>query len=300
MIGAMIGARGIAPRLDLPFGRDATGRFLPWIIALMVYLAVLGGVGLMLLGDTLRDWNRSLSTTLTVQLPADASAGRIETAVAALKQTSGVASVHLLSPDETARLIAPWLGAGVAVDALPLPHLVDLHLDPSADVDLAGLRQKLTEIEPGAELADHRTALTELHGFAVRVEGVIGTGVGVVAVLLVLTVVFSARTGLAIHQPVVDILHLLGAPDRYIAQQFQTHALWLGLRGGAIGGIVAAATIVVLGRAAGAISMPLPIAAPGLLDWRMWALLVATVVVAGLVAMVTARATIARRLARMP
>ena len=296
----MIGGRRMALRLDLPFGRDATGRFLPWIIALMVYLAVLGGVGLMLLGDTLHDWNRSLSTTLTAQLPADASTGRIDTAVATLKQTPGVTSVHLLAPDETARLIAPWLGAGVAVDTLPLPHLVDLHVDPAANVDLAALRQKLTEIDSGAELADHRTALSELHGFAVRVEGVIGTGVGVVAVLLVLTVVFSARTGLAIHQPVVDILHLLGAPDRYIAQQFQTHALWLGLRGGVIGGIVAAATIVVLGRAAGAISMPLPIAAPGLLDWRMWALLVATVVLAGLVAMVTARATIARRLARMP
>ena len=296
----MIGGWAIAPRLDLPFGRDATGRFLPWIIALMVYLAVLGGVGLMLLGDTLRDWNRSLSTTLTVQLPADSSAGRIDTAVAALKQTPGIASVHALAPDETARLIAPWLGPGVAVDALPLPHLVDLHLVPATDIDLAALRQKLTAIDPGAELADHRTALTELHGFAVRVEAVIGAGVAIVVVLLVLTVVFSARTGLAIHQPVVEILHLLGAPDRYIAQQFQTHALWLGLRGGAIGGIVAAATIVILGRAAGAISMPLPISSPGLLDWRMWGLLVATVVVAGLVAMVTARATIARRLARMP
>lgn len=296
----MIGGWTVGPRLDLPLGRDATGRFLPWIIALMVYLAVLGGVGLMLLGDTLGEWNRSLQTTMTVQLPADSSTGRIETAVAALKQTPGIASVHLLGADETARLIAPWLGSNVAVDDLPLPHLVDVHLDPKADVDLAGLRQKLTQVDPGAELADHRSSLLELRGFAVKVEGLIGAVVAVVAILLVLTIVFSARTGLAIHQPVVELLHLLGAPDRYIARQFQTHALWLGLRGGVIGGIAAAVTIVVLGRAAGAISPSLPVAAPGLVDWRPWALLVAAAIAAGLVAMATARATIARRLARMP
>lgn len=296
----MIGNWAIAPRLDLPLGRDASGRFLPWIIALMVYLSVLGGVGLMLLTDTLRDWNRSLSTTMTLQLPADTSAARLDTTVATLKQTPGVTSVHMLGADETARLIAPWLGPGVSADALPLPHLIDIQVDPEATVDLAGLRQKLTAVDPSADLADHRTALTELRGFAVRVEGVIGVGVAVVAILLVLTVVFIARTGLAIHQPVVEILHLLGAPDRYIAHQFQTHALWVGLRGGVIGGAAAAVTIVVLGRAAGSISLPLPIASQGLLDWRLWALLVATAIAAGLVSMVTARATIARRLARMP
>jgi len=296
----MNGTWAIAPRLDLPLGRDATGRFLPWIVALMVYLSVLGGVGLMLLGDTLRDWNRSLSTTMTLQLPADTSAGRIETTVATLKQTPGIVSVHLLGADETARLIAPWLGAGVQADSLPLPRLVDIQLAPGAKPDLAALRQRLTAIDPGADLADHSSALTALRGFAVRLEGVIGAGVAVVAIMLVLTVVFIARTGLAIHQPVVDILHLLGAPDRYIAHQFQTHALWVGLRGGAIGGLAAAATIVILGRAAGAVSLPLPVAEPGLFDWRLWVMLVAIAVAAGLVAMATARATIARRLARMP
>jgi cell division transport system permease protein len=296
----VIGGWTIGPRLDVPLGRDATSRFLPWIIALMVYLAVLGGVALMLLGDTLNEWNQSLQTTMTVQLPADSSAGRIETAVALLKQTPGVAAVHLLGADETARLIAPWLGSNIEAASLPLPHLVDVHLDPNARIDVAALRQKLMQVDPGADLADHRSALVELRGFAVKLEGLIGAVVAVVAVLLVLTIVFSARTGLAIHQPVVELLHLLGAPDRYIARQFQTHALWLGLRGGAIGAIAAAATIVILGRAAGAISLSLPVAAPGLLDWRPWALLIAAAIAAGLVAMVTARATIAHRLARMP
>ena len=154
----MIGGWTIGPRLDLPFGRDATGRFLPWIIALMVYLTVLGGVGLLLLGDTLGEWSRSLSTTLTVQLPADASAGRIDTA-ATLKQTPGVASVHLLLPDETARLIAPVAPASRSTRCAAAPRRPAL--DPAATVDLASRSGKADRDEPGAEPADHRTALTE-------------------------------------------------------------------------------------------------------------------------------------------
>ncbi len=296
----MIGGWLSAPRLDLPLGRDASGRFLPWLIALMVYLSGLGGIGLMLLGDTLAEWNRSLTATLTVQVPADASAARLDTAMALLRQSPGIVSARLLPPEETARLVEPWLGSATPVDKLPLPRLIDLQLNPDAKVDLAALRQKLASIAPEAQLDDHRLALGRLRAFAVHVQGVIAAGVALVMALLVLTVVFTARTGLAIHQPVIEILHLLGAPDGYIARQFQTHSLWLGLRGGAIGSVAAAITIVVLGRAASTVDLPAPLVSRGLLDWRLWALLVLTSLAAGVVAMVTARTTVSRGLARMP
>ena len=88
MIGGML-----APRLDLPLGRDASGRFLPLIIALMVYLTGLGGVGLLLLGDTVHDWNHALTATMTVQVPADTSAARMETLIALFRQTAGIVAV---------------------------------------------------------------------------------------------------------------------------------------------------------------------------------------------------------------
>ncbi len=100
-------------RLDLPLRRDASGRFLPWIIALMVYLAAMGGVGVIWLGDTLSQWDASLASALTLQIPADASQPRIEMALGALKQTQGVVSARLLEPEETAKLLQPWLGNSV-------------------------------------------------------------------------------------------------------------------------------------------------------------------------------------------
>ena len=53
---------------DLPLQRDVTGRFLPWIIALMVYLAILALAGSMVLSDMAQRWDKGLAGTLTIQV----------------------------------------------------------------------------------------------------------------------------------------------------------------------------------------------------------------------------------------
>jgi len=59
------------------------------------------------------------------------------------------------------------------------------------------------------------------------------------------TVVFVTRTGLDVHRRVIDIVHLVGATDGYIAGQFQANALTLGLLGG-IGGLALAGLTLVI------------------------------------------------------
>jgi cell division transport system permease protein len=298
MIGAMFLPRQF--RLDLPLRRDASGRFLPWIIALMVYLAAVGGVALIWLGDTLSQWDESLTSELTLQVPADASAARMEMVLGALRQTKGIVWAYPLTSEETAKLVEPWLGNAVPLDNLPLPRLVDVRIDPHASIDYATLRQQLGSIAPGAQLDNNGTWLAGVRDFALRIEGMIGAGVVVVTMLIVAIIVFTARIGLAIHRSVIELLHLLGAQDAYIARQFQVHALGLGLRGGIIGGIAAAVTVIVLGPAGRMLALPVPVAAYGIFDWRLWLLLIVTGLAAGGVAMVTARITVLRQLARMP
>jgi cell division transport system permease protein len=287
-------------RLDIPLRQDASARFLPWIVALMVYLAAMGGIGLIWLIDTLRQWDEALAGALTLQIPANASQPRIETVLAALKQTKGVVSARLLGPDETAKLLQPWLGSGVPVGSLPLPRLIDVRVDPHATIDYKTLREQLASILPDARLDDNGSWLGGVRGFALRVEGVITAGVGVVTALVVMIVIFTARIGLTIHRSVIELLHLLGAQDAYIARQFQIHALSLGLRGGVVGVGAAAATVAVLGLAGRMLQLPVPVAAYGIVDWRVLLLLIATCLIAGGVAMVTARVTVLRQLARMP
>jgi cell division transport system permease protein len=287
-------------RLDLPLRQDASGRFLPWIIALMVYLAATGGVALIWLDDTLSKWDAALTSALTLQFPADASPARIDMALGALRQTKGVLSAHLLEPADTVKLLEPWLGSSAPLDNLPLPRLVDVQVDPQAAIDYATLRQQLDTIIPNSQLDNNRAWLDSLRELALRIQGVITAGVIVVTALIVAIIVFTARIGLAIHRSVIELLHLLGAQDSYIARQFQIHALGLGLRGGIIGGIAAALTVVILGPAGHVLALPVPIATYGIFDWRLWLLLIVTGLAAGGVAMVTARITVLRQLARLP
>ena len=42
----------------LPLGRDAPSRFLPWVFALMVYLAVLALTGVLILHAAVERWQR--------------------------------------------------------------------------------------------------------------------------------------------------------------------------------------------------------------------------------------------------
>jgi cell division transport system permease protein len=62
-----------------------------------------------------------------------------------------------------------------------------------------------------------------------------------------LSVAFATRGAMASNRPVIEVLHVIGARDGYIAGQFQRHFLWLGLKGGAIGGIAAMALFTLAG-----------------------------------------------------
>jgi cell division transport system permease protein len=286
-------------RLDLPLRHDASGRFLPWIIALMVYLAATGGITLIWLDDALHDWNSVLASTWTLQVPADASPARIELTLGALRQTKGIVSARLLEQAETGKLLEPWLGNSVPIDTLPLPKLIDIQVDPDTPVDLPTLHKQLGAVVPDAQLENNGDWLGDMRKFARRIESLIALGVIVVTLLTVTIVVFTARIGLAIHRSVIELLHLLGAQDTYIARQFQVHALSLGLRGGVIGGVTAAATVAIVGPASHIFMLPMPATTHGIFDWRLWLLLVAALLSAGGVAMVTARIAVLRQLGRI-
>jgi cell division transport system permease protein len=299
-IGAIIAGRiGWAPRL-LPPGGDRPIRFLPWVVALMVYVAVLGGVGVIVLHRTLGAAERSLGAALTLQVPADTSGSRLATIMATLRRTQGVKSAHLFEAAETARLLEPWLGPAVPLDELPVPRLIDVRIDPAAPPDLASLRREIQSVLPEARLVDHRSGLDKARAAARVVEILLAGVIGVALLLIAASTIFAVKTALLIRREDIELLHLLGAADAAIAGWFATRYLGLGLLGSGVGAVAAILTIAVLGRGGGLLQLPAPVAADGLADWRLWTALVAGVVAAGLIAMASAQFTVRRWLARMP
>ena len=290
-------------RKDLPLHRDASARFLPWLIALMVYLAAVALTAALAVQQITARWDQGLSDRATVQIPPPPShseqtlQSKVEAAVAVLRAAEGVRDVQVMSEEESTRLIEPWLGRADALSDLPLPALITVRFERGVEVDLEALRERLAASVPDAILDDHRQWLGSLLEFTSTVQILAALIVLLVGAASVASVVFVTRTGLAIHHRVIEVLHLIGAQDSYVARQFQNHALRLGLKGGFAGLALAVLTILgvqnLVSGGEGGLLPRLPLGAV------TWFLLVLLPILTAIVAMLTARWTVLRTLSRM-
>ena len=287
-------------RSDLPFDGDAAGLFLPAIVAFMVFLAALALSGAIVLEAATARWSESLRSALTVQIAAGQRAeteAAIDTALDILLSTEGIESAETLPEADIVALLEPWLGTGNVSPDLPLPRLIDVGLRAGSSPDIAALAARIEAAVPGARLDDHQIWVSGLVRLGRSVQAVAAAIVVLIGVAAVAVVVFTTRAGLAVHQDIIEIMHIIGAHDSYIARQFQRHALALGLRGGVIGLGLAAATLALGAALAGEVAAPL---LPRLdFPWAGWAALAALPVVVATIATLTARITVMRALTRL-
>ncbi len=292
----------LTPQRDVPLDKDASARFLPWLIAFMVYLATLALAAAIAVSNVAQAWDSGLAGKLTVQVPPASDGGRdqtqrIDAVLDALRQTPGVYSARQLSRAEMTVLLKPWLGEAADSADLPLPALIAVEVAPERAPELSSLQRRLAAAAAGSRVDDHQRTLGRLLEVARTLQLLAVLVVVLVGAAAVVTVVFVTRTGLSIHRNVIELLHLIGAHDAYVARQFQRHALRLGLTGGLVGLALAAATLWALarwvGQEAGAVVPELT------LSRAQWLSLVAVPLGATLVAMLTARITVLRTLAKL-
>ena len=244
------------PRYETPLvpRNSISGRALVAVVAIMTFLASLTTGGVILVSEAASEWQADVSREVTVQIiPAsgrdtDADVAR---GAAVVKNFAGIADVQAYTKEQSAKLLEPWLGTGLTLDELPVPRLIVVKLARGAAPDLARLRAQLTQQVPGAVLDDHR-------GWVDRMRTMSGTaiavGVAILALMVaatVLSVTFATRGAMATNKTVIEVLHFVGAKNRFIAENFQRHFLLLGLEGGAIGGgaaVVLFALAAVLSR----------------------------------------------------
>lgn len=276
------------------------GRLLPWVIAVMAYLAGLGVAGVVTLDQSVAHWRVALSHTVTVQITAGDEAARDsqrDAVVALLKKTPGIDTALPMSKSEVKDLLEPYLGAGNVTDDLPIPALIDVALSRDATVDFDALEKSIKKVAPDAELDDHGTWLQRFIHLAQNVQFIAGGIVTLVGLATVAIVIFATRAGMAIHHDTIEILHLIGAKDSFIAGQFQRHFLWLGLKGGLIGLVVVLLSLLGISR----LSFGMEDALIPKLTFSVTLLLALGVlpILASLLTMLTARQTVKSTLSRM-
>jgi cell division transport system permease protein len=233
--------------LDLPLADTPASRVLAWIAGALIFLAVLAFA----LAEAANGTARRLALeprVVTVALPAtgdrtpsDADVARV---TAALGQLDGVAFVRPVEVQELGPLVQPWLGQKAQLAGLPLPRLLDIGFNPGRELDLAAIVARAAALAPGATV-DETDPGTLDGGRTARSVRALALGAGVLLLGgLVGVVVVVTRMSLDLHQETVDLLRLMGAPDDYVARQFEHHALGNALRGGLLGFMAALAAVL--------------------------------------------------------
>ncbi|NRB20845.1 MAG: cell division protein FtsX [Rhodobacteraceae bacterium] len=207
-----------------------------FVAAAMAFLAVFA-LALSLASGRLADrWADELAraATLRINAPADQRAAQTQAALTVLAQTPGVASARALTAEEQAALLAPWFGAELPLDSLPVPQLIEV-LETETGYDAEGLRLRLQAEVPGAVLDDHSRwrkplvdaarSLRRLGLFSILLIG------GAMAGMITL----AANAALAANAQVIEVLRLVGAQDDYIAHAFVRRFTLRALAGCSVG-----------------------------------------------------------------
>lgn len=245
-------------RDEIALKKDSSGLFLEIMISIAVFLFAITLAGVLSINSMLTNWSDSILGALTVQIMPvnniDANKALEETlehqnkTIEFLRTVDGVEDVRPLEEKQLQKLLQPWLGDSVDMKNLPIPRLLDVKLKKDANIDFIELSEKISEISPLASLDSHKLWLSKLISFADGLRNLALISLALVFVITSGAIIYATQTSLGLHKYVIDILHVMGAKDTYIAKQFAHRTGYLALIGGVLGIIFAVPTIFIISK----------------------------------------------------
>ncbi len=295
-------------RYDLPLSNSSTNTFLRLLICLMCILGMLALSASFALHAMTKRWSDGLEGKISVEIPAADSDGNIinpgivrdmtDNAAQVLSQEPDVKEARITEEKEVKKLLSPWLGEDMVMDSIPIPGLISVTFEKDATPDIAALENKIREVAPQAKIDTHEGWLSDVVRFTGALQfAAILLGL-VIGVTTLVAVAGGVRSKLSENKEELELLHLMGASDSYIAKQIQRHTMLLSLQGGALGVVCGGILLFIIGLIAGRMGVNL------VPDFRLGdiqkIMLVLLPVPVALLAMATARWTVLRVLTKMP
>ncbi|HUV32301.1 MAG TPA: ABC transporter permease [Devosiaceae bacterium] len=305
MFETVLGTRD--PGFQIVPEKSVAGRTLMLLVAIMTFLSCVTFGGVVLVQQSALAWSADVGREVTIQIrPIEGAVmeSNLRIAVEIAESNAGVARVQALSETEGEALLRPWLG-DIDIAELSVPRLIVVQLSNPSPADLAALASHLADAVPGASLDTHTLWRQQINAMA---GTVVVSGLLILALILVATmlaIVFATRGTMASNRDIVDVLHFIGASNRFVAGEFQSRFLSIGLKGGAAGGAGAVVFFLAAGFVTGVL-LPDPSATqltilfdrflPGLTGFFG---LVGVVILIAVITAVTSRLTVHRFLAQI-
>lgn len=268
---------------------DAREAALFFVIGALCFLAALAALTTRGTYKAAEAWGAQIEGDITVVM-RDTDRRTAENAADRVSGLAAVFEARVLSRDEVEALLEPSLGPGGMPEGLPVPMLMVVQADTAVGDPSPDIERILNEVGVDGDVAGNA-------GYADNVRGALGVlrlvALSIVALLsatAIAVIAFATHAALLARRDIVDVLHLSGAEDRYIASLFERRFWVLALQAG-LGGAVAALMVTALivfsgGGSQGVESQLLPRLS---LDFWDIVILLVTPVMAGLAARLAAR-----------
>ena len=240
-------------RSELPLQHDKANLFLEISTIISVFLFSITLAAYFMISAVISSWNKSIVDGLTVQimppaetLSAEENDMRVNKVIMCVEGWSGVERVKLLSDQKIKKLMSPWLGADADIHALPLPKLLSVKLKNGKTFDYAAAKESLADIAPYASIYNHGLWLKKLIKSARSLKILSLLVLALVLTASVFSLFYAVGTSLKVHQHIIEILHIMGATDGYIAKQYASISFVIGLVSAVIGTILAIVALFVV------------------------------------------------------
>lgn len=292
-------------RTDIPLERDIQTRFITALIALMSFMLVLSCTGIMALNNITNKWSSGLENKVTIEITAEDKNGKVisqdrlkkevSKVYKSIKADASVKKAQILDDTEIRQLISPWISEDLTLDGIPMPELITLELKQA---DIKTLERLESIIHSSSKHAHLETYKEWLYDFLSLISSLKTTGVLIALLVFVITITSIAaatHTRMSLHRKDVSLLHLMGASDKYIVNQFVPHAFIITLKGSTIGVICALLTVILLSLTIKTKIIPSPDLS---ITWFLCLSLSPLIITA--IALITSRITLLRTLIKMP
>lgn len=295
-------------RYDLPLNASSSNTFLRLLICLMSVLGMLALAASFALSAMTDRWSQGLADKVSVEIPATDSAGEIidsgivsrmtEDAARILTEHADVRDVSVMKESQVRNLLSPWLGHDMVMDTIPVPGLISVTFEKESTPDINALEMRIKEVAPRARIDTHESWLSDVVRFTGALQfAAILLGL-VIGLTTLVAVAGGVRSKLSENKDELELLHLMGASDSYIARQLQRHTLLLSFQGGAMGVVAGAVLLFAISLVAGRLGVNL---VPDFrLDYGQKIMLLLLPLPIAALAMITARYTVLRVLTKMP
>jgi cell division transport system permease protein len=137
--------------------------------------------------------------------------------------TPGVISVSIVSDAEKRSLLQRWLKLPDDGNT-PLPFVLDIRFNPSKLPDLIAFNTLLQQIDSSVSLDTGQEWLHSVGTVLDQTQTVLQTAVFLLLLVLLGLVYLVTKITLQHNISVLELLHLMGATDRYIVKRFQVIA----------------------------------------------------------------------------